>query len=104
MIASDCILHASCAQLFDTLCNSTLCTPLCTSTETSADRARAARQRMLDTPFPADFNHSTSLLERLIGVGSAGPFAPMAPPTLTSDGNFGPFNCFRVHLSASVCV
>ena len=72
-------------QLFDTL-DPDVGTPLCNSTETSADRARAARQRMLDTPFPADFNQSTSLLERLIGVGSAGPFTPMGPPTLTSDG------------------
>ena len=103
MIASDCILHASCVQLFDTL-DPDVGTPLCNSTETSADRARAARQRMLDTPLPADFNHSTSLLERLTGVGSAGPFAPMGTPTLTSDGKFGPFKCFRVHLCASECI
>jgi len=90
------------AQLFDTLKKPDVGTPLCNSTETSADRARAARQRMLDTPFPADFNHSTSLLERLIGVGSAGPFAPMGPPTLTSDGKLtgaiGPLKLFAQNL------
>ncbi len=89
------------ATLFDTL-DPDVGAPLCDSTDTDEQREHAARQRMHDVPYPADFDESTALLERLVGVGTAGPLAPMGPPALTSDGKLtgaiGPLKLFSQNL------
>ena len=73
------------ADIFDTI-DPEIGTAICTPQYTDVEIADAVRQRLTVVPPPSSLASAASLVERLVGVGPAGPITSMGAPSVSASG------------------